>query len=230
MKNRMRLSLLLVAFVTAGLSAFQAQPRLPNPPKPFVGKVVSVADGDTISVLYDGVKFPIRLETIDAPEMTQAYGAQAKKALEGKIAGKEVNIVWKSKDKYGRIRGEVFLEDRRLCLEMVAEGYAWHYLKYSKDPQLATAEKEAREAKRGLWSEANPTPPWEYRLRKESDKTMDPAKVLVYVTKSGTKYHLENCQHLKNGQSEISLADAVQRKYEPCAKCKPPVVTNESEK
>src|ERR1700677_2605684 len=126
------------------LSAITAQPQQTDPPKPFTGKVVSIADGDTITVLLDKTQHRIRLAGIDAPESGQAYGTKSKKILGDKVFGQEVKIEWKERDKYKRIVGEVYLGDRRICLEMVAEGYAWHYLHYSKDPALAKAEKEAK--------------------------------------------------------------------------------------
>src|SRR6516164_7044879 len=123
-----RISLLGLPIFLAGLMAFglAQEPKTGkepkdsvNPPKPFLGKVVRVTDGDTITVLLDGREHEVRLETIDAPERNQPFGQKAKEILSGKISGKNVKIVWKSKDKYKRIRGQVFLNDRNLCLEMV---------------------------------------------------------------------------------------------------------------
>jgi endonuclease YncB( thermonuclease family) len=221
-------SLFVVVVAAAGLFAVTPQPA--NPPKPFVAKVVRVSDGDTITVQYEGDPFVVRLETIDAPEMTQAHGPKAKEVLADKILGKEVKVVWKSKDKYRRIRGEVYLEDRRLCLEMVAEGHAWHYTQFSKDPLLAKAEREARQAKRGLWADDSPVPPWEFRIKAgtEREEVTEPDKVAVYVTKSGEKYHRKGCQHLSKSQRELTLAEALKLNYGPCTKCNPPVVARDA--
>jgi endonuclease YncB( thermonuclease family) len=230
MRTHVRTTLLLFLIAAAGLFAFQAQPS--NPPKPFTAKVIEVTDGDTIKVEHEGHRYVVRLETIDAPEITQAFGPEAKKALTAKISGKEVKIVWKKDDKYKRILGEVFLGDRRLSLEMVAEGYAWHYVQYSNDPLLANAEKEARDAKKGLWADAKPIPPWEFRAKHEAEVVSDPTKVMVYIaTKRPDKYHVKDCQYLaKNGGLEITLAAALKQKYEPCSKCNPPVVAKEPKK
>lgn len=132
----------------------------------FCGKVVSIADGDTITVLFDNEQRKIRLDEIDAPEKKQPFGTRAKQALSEKIGEKEVRIVWAKKDRYGRILGRVYCGDRWINREMVGDGFAWRYVQYSRDPELAKAEAEARDAKRGLWSDKEPIPPWEWRTSK----------------------------------------------------------------
>ena len=130
----------------------------------FRGKVVSVADGDTITVLdVDKVQHKIRLQGIDAPEKNQAFGSKSKELLTDKIAGHEVLVEWKEKDRYGRILGEVMLGRRHINLEMVQEGMAWHYVQYSKSKELDRAEQGARHARRGLWIDKDPIPPWAFR-------------------------------------------------------------------
>ena len=129
-------------------------------------KVVSVADGDTVTVLdAEKVQHKIRLSGIDAPEKGQAFGAKSKERLSEKIGEKEVVVKWKQKDRYGRVLGEIYLGDRHINLEMVQDGLAWHYKQYSKSKELAQAEDEARKAKKGLWADKDkePVPPWEYR-------------------------------------------------------------------
>jgi len=203
------------------LSAISAQPQQADPPKPsFTGKVVSVADGDTITVLLDKTQHRIRLEGIDCPESHQDFGTAAKKAIADKVFGKEVTIKWTSRDKYKRILGEVYLGNRRINLEIVQEGFAWHYTQYSKDQTLANAEKEAKEAKRGLWSMPNPIPPWEYRKGKKGDAPPDAADAL-FVTSSGSKYHRVGCRSLSKSKIPISLDDA-RKRYQPCSVCSPP--------
>ncbi|MDB5344313.1 MAG: nucH [Schlesneria sp.] len=128
------------------------------------GKVVSIADGDTITILDpDKVQHKIRLQGIDAPEKKQAFGTKSKELLTEKIAGHQVVIEWKEKDRYGRILGEVMLGRRHINLEMVQEGMAWHYVQYSKSKELERAELQARQARRGLWADKDPIPPWEFR-------------------------------------------------------------------
>ena len=128
------------------------------------GKVVSIADGDTITVLdADKVQHRIRLEGIDAPEKKQAFGTKSKERMTEKVAGQEVVVQWTKKDQYGRILGDVRLGKRHINLEMVQDGLAWHFKQYSKSKELAEAEEAARKAKKGLWLDKEPTPPWEFR-------------------------------------------------------------------
>lgn len=128
------------------------------------GKVVHIADGDTITVLdTNKTQHKIRLEGIDAPEHGQAFGTKSKERITEKVAGKEVVVRWESKDRYGRILGDVYLGDRLINLEMVQDGLAWHYKQFSKSKELAEAEDAARKAKKGLWVDKEPVPPWEYR-------------------------------------------------------------------
>ena len=128
------------------------------------GKVVSIADGDTITVLdAEKVQHKIRLQGIDAPEKKQAFGTKSKERMSEKVGGEEVVVQWKEKDRYGRILGEVMIGSRHINLEMVQDGMAWHYTTYSKSKELTDAENEARKAKTGLWVDKEPVPPWEFR-------------------------------------------------------------------
>jgi endonuclease YncB( thermonuclease family) len=136
------------------------------------GKVVSVADGDTITVLDEKKnQHKIRLQGIDAPERDQAYGQTSKQSLSQLVFGQEVTIEVTKKDKYGRTIGKVLLNHQDICLEQVKRGLAWHYKQYqveqSKDDQVSYAEAEltAKNQLIGLWKDKNATPPWEFRKR-----------------------------------------------------------------
>ena len=134
------------------------------------GHVVRVSDGDTIVVLDSGnAQHKIRLTGIDAPERGQAYGTKSKDYLSDSVAGKFVVVEYEKRDRYERILGKVLLSDQDMNLEQIRAGLAWHYKKYQDEQTPADrelyseAEIEAREAKRGLWYDAEPVPPWEYR-------------------------------------------------------------------
>ncbi len=128
------------------------------------GKVIGIAEGDIIELLTEGKqKVKIRLNGIDAPESGQDYGAKAKQALVKRIHEKQVRVKIIGKDKYGRSIGDVFLGKEHINLWLVANGYAWHFKRFSKDETLANAEVKAQKAKIGLWSMAEPMAPWEYR-------------------------------------------------------------------
>lgn len=130
----------------------------------FEGRVVGVADGDTITVLTDGREsIGVRLAEIDAPEKSQAFGQRSKESLSDMVFGKTVRVEQQDVDRYGRVVGRVFIGGTDVNAEQVRQGMAWVYRQYLRDTTLLTVEQEARAAKRGLWSNPNPTPPWEYR-------------------------------------------------------------------
>ena len=132
------------------------------------GKVVSIADGDTITVLEaDKKQHKVRLTGIDAPENKQAFGAKSKARLGELVAGKDVIVEWKENDTYGRTLGKVRQGALDINLQMIKEGTAWHYKKYLKSIELSMAEAEAKAGKKGLWVDPIPMPPWEYRKLKK---------------------------------------------------------------
>ncbi len=131
----------------------------------FAGRVVGVTDGDTIKVMHNGKAEKIRLYGIDCPEKGQAYGMKAKQFTSGMVFGQDVTVKKHGRDRYGRTIGEVILYDgRSLNHELVAAGLAWWYRHYAPhDGKLERLEAEARTAKRGLWADPNPVPPWQWR-------------------------------------------------------------------
>lgn len=131
----------------------------------FFAQVVSVLDGDTIEVLHDTHPERIRLHGIDCPEKSQAYGQKAKRATSALVFGKEVTIQTHGKDRYQRTIADVILSDgTNVNQQLVRDGFCWWYRKYApNDTELENLETEAREAKRGLWNDPAPIPPWDYR-------------------------------------------------------------------
>lgn len=138
------------------------------------GKVVHVADGDTVTVL-DGAKVQhkVRLAGIDAPEKSQAFGQKSRESLEELVAGKTVIVETHKKDRYGRHVGKILVNGKDMNIEQIRRGLAWFYRQYegeltSDDRQsYDRAETEARDYRKGLWSDRNPVPPWEFRRRSE---------------------------------------------------------------
>ena len=130
------------------------------------GQVVHVADGDTLDVVRDGVKVRVRLFGIDCPEMAQAYGDAAKRFTAEACLDRRVVLKTHGTDKYGRVLGDVLLEDGRvLNRELIKAGLAWWYWKYSDDRELEELEQRARTDRIGLWADLNPVAPWEFRAR-----------------------------------------------------------------
>ena len=147
----------------------------------FYGRVVAVADGDTVTVLdASNQQHKIRLQGIDAPEKGQPYGQKAKQRMSDLVFNKEVLVEGDKRDRYGRLVAKVWVTPQSCpkCgqtldagLALLTVGLAWHYKKYQSEqsPQdsgrYSFAEEEARVKRVGLWSEPDPMPPWEWRRR-----------------------------------------------------------------
>jgi len=138
------------------------------------GKVVHVADGDTITVLdTNNTQHKIRLQGIDAPEKAQAFGQKSKQSLHRLVYSKQVTIEFQKKDKYGRTVGKLVLNGLDVCLEQIKLGMAWHYKQYESEQSkedreiYEQAELSARANAIGLWKDKQPMPPWEYRKQQK---------------------------------------------------------------
>lgn len=134
------------------------------------GKVVGVADGDTVTVLDAGkTQRKIRLSGIDAPEKAQPFGQRSKENLSNLVFGKQVVVDAGKTDRYGRTVGKVVAGEVDANLEQVRAGYAWHYTKYEREQPVkdrgvyAQAEIDARAARTGLWRDATQVAPWDWR-------------------------------------------------------------------
>lgn len=138
------------------------------------GRVVSIADGDTFTILGDGnTQVKIRLYGIDCPEKKQDFGTVARQFTADKIFGKVVTIEEKDKDRYGRTVAVVHLSDGTILNEeLLKAGLAWHYTAYDDNPHWSQLEATARQNHIGLWQMDEPTPPWAFRKqkRKKSSK------------------------------------------------------------
>ncbi len=131
------------------------------------GKVISVSDGDTLTVLSKDGPFKVRLYGVDCPESAQEFGDEAAAFVTDAALFKEVKIKVMSTDQYGRKVALVLLPgDESLNALLLDEGLAWVYRDYCKDPRCASwllKEKIAKDNRKGLWSQANPLPPWKWR-------------------------------------------------------------------
>lgn len=137
------------------------------------GKVIGIKDGDTVEILEGKTKIKVRLFGIDCPEQHQDFGQKAKAFTSDMCFGKEVKVLVKGKDYFGRTLAELVLPNgKNLNQELVKEGMAWHFKKYSSSKILEKLQSEAKSKKIGLWSHANPIPPWEFRKsqKKKSKK------------------------------------------------------------
>ncbi len=134
----------------------------------FSGEVVRILDGDTLEVLVNKIPVRVRLAEIDAPEKAQPFGTRARQALAAITFRRDVQVIEAGKDRYGRTIGTVVVNGTSANRTMVASGMAWAYRAYLIDKSLLSVEEEARAAKRGLWADAEPVPPWEWRASQRS--------------------------------------------------------------
>lgn len=141
-----------------------------NLEKELTGKVSKVIDGDTIELLaktskenpYNHIaKLKIRLYGIDAPELKQAYGKEAKEFLSALVLKQEVSLIIENKDKYDRFVGTLFLKGQDINKEMVKNGYAHAYESFSK--KYLAEQADAKMFKLGLWQDEKAVKPSEFR-------------------------------------------------------------------
>jgi len=131
--------------------------------RPSLWRVVGVQDGDTVSCLDDlNQQRKVGLADIDAPELGQDYGKQAREALAGMVFGRTVEVSNMALDAAGNPTGRLFAGGVDVSRQMVATGNAWQD-PASQDRSLATEQSQAQVAKLGLWATPSPTPPWTYR-------------------------------------------------------------------
>lgn len=184
------------------------------------GKAVKISDGDTFTLLDNtNNQHKIRLTHIDTPEMGQAYSQKAKDALGALPKDKSITVKTSSKDRYGRVLGEVFANGLNVNQQMVAGGYAWHYKKYSKDQDYAKLEKAAKAQRLGLWAGASPTPPWEHRsLKKQSTaiKKGDAVSLGYWLNTSSDSRHNSTCKWYKKTKRGKSCSPS---EGKPCGIC-----------
>lgn len=127
------------------------------------GKVIGIADGDTLTVLAERQQIKVRLAEIDAPEKGQAFGNRSKQSLSVLCHGKQARLDDKGKDRYGRTLARVYCDGTDANAEQVRRGMAWVYDRYVTDRSLYVLQDEAKAARRGLWADSSPMPPWEWR-------------------------------------------------------------------
>ena len=162
-KNNFNLASRLVAIGLALLAVTASADTI-------TGRVVGVADGDTLTLLdATNTQHQIRLAGIDSPEKGQPFGQVCKKSLSDLAYDRVVAVESSKLDRYGRMIGKVLLNGQDVNLEQVRRGCGWHYKKYQNEQSLDdrlsynAAEESARASKVGLWADNESVPPWEWR-------------------------------------------------------------------
>lgn len=194
------------------------------------GKVVGIMDGDTIKIVTDSVQKKIRLYGIDCPEKNQAFGNKAKQFLSEIISGQNVKIIQEDVDRYGRIVGTVYFNNRCINEEIIKNGYAWVYRYYCKKSFCTNwieIENQSKSNGIGLWSQKNPIPPWEFRhnFKEKKSNTENNATIQEFHGNiSSHIFHRASCRYFncKNCTTKFnSRDDAIKSGYRPCKICEP---------
>ena len=207
--------------------------------------VVRVVDGDTIVVGQTSDKqVKVRLIGVDTPETVhpskpvQEYGKEASNFATNLLKGEKVYLLYEGEkpalDKYGRTLAYVYRAPDGLFVnaELIRQGYGHAYVVYPFKylDQFRQLEQFAREVGKGLWGAggespttkpAMPTSPVTAVPVVAPPAKMDAGDVIVYVTRTGAKYHRASCRYLAKSSIPMPLKEAKQR-YTPCSVCNPP--------
>lgn len=133
----------------------------------YSARVVGIVDGDTIDVLLEGNgSVRVRLASIDCPERGQPFSQRAKQRCSELCFGRDVRVV-KTGTSYGRWVAFVYVDGEFVQHELLRSGLAWFATRYADDAEMQRLEDMARRSRIGLWSEANPVPPWEWRRERQ---------------------------------------------------------------
>ena len=137
----------------------------------FVARVVTVHEGDHLTIRHEGRSETIYLKDIDCPELKQPFGKQAKQAVAAYMGNRDVVVRGLTRDKQGRLSAEVLLQDgRNVGRELLKEGLAWWQRSASSDTSLEVLEELARASRKGLWADSNPVPPWKWKDAKKTSR------------------------------------------------------------
>jgi endonuclease YncB( thermonuclease family) len=162
----------------------------------FTARVVAVLDGDTVLILRSGTAgrgkpAKLRLANIDAPEKSQAYGAQSRASLLEMAGKREAQVDTQAVDQYGRMVGVITVDGRNLNQEQVRRGMAWEYSYHHADKIYVALQSEAQQARRGLWAQPGPQAPWQWRKLHPLTSALVPnrsaAPVMLYDMACGKK-------------------------------------------
>jgi micrococcal nuclease len=148
----------LCTLVFSSASAF-SQLAIANP------TITRFYDGDTVKIDDGQRQYKLRITDIDAPERNQRYGKQARRTLMQLCKDAEITLTLTGIDKYQRDLGYLSCNTIPVSEYMVEQGYAWFNTRYSNNWALQVLENEARNAKRGLWKQKKPMPPWVWRQK-----------------------------------------------------------------
>lgn len=177
----------------------------------------------------DKAQVNVRLYGIDCPEKTQDFGTKAKQFTADIVFGKKVEIEPIDQDRYGRTVGMLTVDGVNVNEAILKAGYAWLYTRYCRKSFCSDWQKVqelAQAGQIGLWSDPNPTPPWEYRRGSKSGATKKQAQSagVYHGNTSSYVFHKSGCRYYdcKNCTMNFRTREAaINAGYRPCGSCKP---------
>jgi len=197
----------------------------------FLGKCLTVLDGDTIDVARNGTTVRIRLEGIDCQEIGQPFAEKAKVFTQRLAAGKTVSVIEKEKDSYGRTVARVYVDGRDLSVELLKAGLARHYKSHNSDWLLAALEDQAKADRVGIWAASTATPSPGKTVPDPAGGTDGtrgaaglPSRVIYHGNVSSRIFHSPSCADYscKNCTRVFrSREEAITAGFKPCGTCKP---------
>jgi endonuclease YncB( thermonuclease family) len=157
-----RLTLALAAMLLAAVAS-----AAPPGAAEFVGVVVGVVDGDSVRVetTRGGTPVEIRLSGVDAPEICQPWGPEAREALRELVFGREVRATVDGRDDHGRTLARLRVDGVDVGDRLVRDGHAWSYRYRDDRGPFVAQERMARALGRGLHADAQAMPPRDFRRR-----------------------------------------------------------------
>ena len=167
--------------------------------------VTAISDGDTVWVDQAGARLHVRVFGIDAPEGAQAFGSEARAFASTTLLGQRVTMARRGTDVGGRVVARIGIDGRDFGELLVESGLAWHYARYApKEPRLDALQRAARQARRGLWTDPAPQPPWEFRAA--APPAASSARVAYRGNRGSRVFHAPGCQHYACRNCTVALA------------------------
>ncbi len=205
-----------IALVLAEAPAAKASVPPPAPPA-FSARVVDLLDGDSFKVICEAGTVEVRLFDVNCPEFDEPGGERAKRITRQTLLSRRVWVFpsgKRPKDAYGRLLVRVWTRKGWLSDVLLRMGAAQRYVDPDK-PSVGLVGKPSAQA---------PSKPWNRGAEPSGRKVRpgDESNPLVYITKTGSKYHRAECPHLRHGAIPIRLSEAKARGLEPCSHCRPP--------
>jgi endonuclease YncB( thermonuclease family) len=178
-----------------------------------------VFDGDSLTASVRGQLVSIRIRSIDAPEMAQPYGPEARSALIDLLRTTPITCKLTGLDKYHRYLADIFPTPfSRIQDPLVSGGFVWVYDKFAAhEHTLKSLEQTARDNRIGLWEQPNPEPPWDFRNHSLFPPL--PPESFVFITLRGKSFHRRTCSCLRYPISQTTRAKAVASGFLSCGLC-----------